>query len=224
MQSPQATHLTSNSPLSTEPGGRTGAGRAGIPGSETGAKPPSVVFSTASAAANKATPLSVSLRVAHETSRSASAGRGSPLSDAAGFPKQALHPSQPFPGLWAQRVFRESRANKVPAGHIQLHQKRPLPIAAKTATTQKRATPGTKSVNVLPYMEYGVSIQPMAPKPVDISTAKTDKMVHLTIFCIFDSDMRVQTRRTFEPGWKIQLTIDWNTPRNIRRINARQAE
>ena len=64
--------------------------------------------------------------------------------------KQALQLPHPLPTLWAQMVFFERMLNSVPTGQIQLHQMRPLPIAANTMTSAKIATPGKKSVSALP--------------------------------------------------------------------------
>ena len=159
MQSPHATHLTLNFARSSAPGGRTGAGRSGTPGSDTGAKPPSVVFSTASAAARTATPLIASRRVAEEPSWSSElelesgiAFSPSPTltSNFPPFPKHALQFAQPLPILWAQTLFLERRLKRVPTGQTQLHQTRPFPTAASTTTTAKTATPGQNRVNVFP--------------------------------------------------------------------------
>ena len=141
MQSPQATHLALKSPRSTAPGGNTGTGRSGTPGSDTWAKPPSVVFSAMSAAASTATPFSASRRVTPPSAL------GVPPDTA---PKQARQFPQPGPTWWAQTLFFERRVKSVPAGQIQLHQILPFPIAARTTTSAKAATPGQKSVSALP--------------------------------------------------------------------------
>ena len=64
--------------------------------------------------------------------------------------KQARQFPQPGPTWWAQTLFFERRVKSVPAGQIQLHQILPFPIAARTTTSAKTATPGQKSVSALP--------------------------------------------------------------------------
>ena len=112
----------------------------------------------------------------------------------------------PFATLCARSDLRERMLKSVPAGHIQLHQMRPLPMAARTMTTANRTSPGVKSVRAFPKIEYGPTIQATAPKPVATITAKSARTVQRTVCCAFDSGSLVQTRRTWLRGWNSQFT------------------
>ena len=90
MHAPQPTHSRLKSARSTAPGGRTSAGRAGTPGRDTGANPPSVVFSTTSAAARRPMPDMSSRRVTPPAASPAFALAGG---GAAKHLRQAPHPS-----------------------------------------------------------------------------------------------------------------------------------
>ena len=138
-QRPQATHFKLKSDLGSAPGGRATASREGLPGRETAAKPPSVVFSAVSTAASTAMPLRVSRRVNFSPLEVSFSG------DALG--KHARHFEQPGPTLWRRSAKEERSEKSVPTGHTQLHQKRPWPNVARISTAAKITSPGTNNDN-----------------------------------------------------------------------------
>jgi hypothetical protein len=197
---PQEEHLRKNSSLSTAPGGNTLIGRFGDCLGAIIANPPSVVFSTPAAATATERDFTASLLVIPSTFSSSFSHFGAE--------KQALQLPQPFPILCFETENLESSVKRVPIGHIQLHQIRPLPTAASIRTTAAAPRAGGKSVIDFPKMAYGDKNQARPKKPKKARQMQIAKTVHLIIFCDLLSGRRVQTLRTFVFGWKIKLTTD----------------